>query len=80
MTKRLIDYLLRQGVARLRRPPPPRASIPNLYGMSARELESTHDYIQRLFPLPTKGPLNPDAPVMRYATLGLQVPLTVFSF
>lgn len=31
---------------------------------SDRTLEARHDYIQHLFPLPERSPVNPDAPVL----------------
>ena len=43
--------------------------LPEIWGWDAARLESVHDYIQWLFPLPEPSAFNPDAPVLTDATI-----------
>ncbi|KAK5114756.1 hypothetical protein LTR85_010069 [Meristemomyces frigidus] len=42
----------------------PDATLDNVLTWSDRTLEGRHDYIQHLFPLPERSPVNPDAPII----------------
>ena len=43
-------------------------TLPEILAFSDRELEYHHDFIQYLFPLPERSPINPQAPVINQAT------------
>lgn len=46
-------------------PSEPSTTLENILATwSDRKLEARHDYIQHLFPLPERSPVNPDAPVI----------------
>lgn len=42
----------------------PDATLDNVLTWSDRKLEARHDYVQHLFPLPERSPVNPDAPLV----------------
>jgi hypothetical protein len=42
--------------------------IDEIWAFSLDELEDTHDFIQWLFPLPERSPVNPHAPVLDEST------------